>query len=384
MKDYSFYKGKEQTYLKHLVLENYLERLSWIIGFGSDYGICYVDGFSGPWKSASEDYGDTSIRISLDILSKTKSGLQERGKSVKFKCIFVEKEEEQFNELKSILMQHPRSGIEAHPLHGEFEDLIDEVLSEAEGFFTLFFIDPSGWTGYGLKNIGPIVSRPKSEVLINFMFDYVNRFLKPDIDQSIARSFDGLFGDTGWRGQIPEGRSREDAILSYYKECLRKIGGYQYVVNTPILKPTEDRTYYYLIYATHHHKGLRTFKEVEAKMQPQQQRIRKEAIYEKELSRTRQESLFGSQIVDTESTYIRHRRRKLIDLERLLEEMLHRQPTFSFRDFLLRALQIEMVYEKDAKDLIAQARKDGRIKIPNWEKYQRKPNDNSIIQRKGS
>jgi len=246
MKDYSFYKGKEQTYLKHLVLENYLERLSWIIGFGSDYGkICYVDGFSGPWKSGSEDYGDTSIRISLDILAKTKSGLQERGKSVKFKCIFVEKEEEQFNELKSILMHHPRSGIEAHPLHGEFEDLIDEVLSKAEGFFTLFFIDPSGWTGYGLKKIARIVSRPNSEVLINFMFDYINRFLKPHIDQSIARSFDDLFGDTGWRGQIPEGQGREDAILSYYKECLRKIGGYQYVINTPILKPTEDRTYTY-------------------------------------------------------------------------------------------------------------------------------------------
>ena len=202
MKDYSFYKGREQTYLKHLVLENYLERLSWIIGFGSEYGkICYVDGFSGPWKSGSEDYEDTSIRISLDILSKTKSGLQEMGKSVKFKCIFVEKEEEQFNELKSILMQHPRSGIETHPLHGEFEELIEEVLSEAEGFFTLFFIDPSGWTGYGLRNIAPIVSRPKSEVVINFMFDYINRFLKPGIDQSLAKSFDDLFGDPGWHGQ---------------------------------------------------------------------------------------------------------------------------------------------------------------------------------------
>ena len=384
MKDYSLYKGKEQTYLKHLVLENYLERLSWIIGFGSDYGkICYVDGFSGPWKSGSEDYADTSIRISLDILAKTKSSLQELGKSVKFKCIFVEKEEEQFNELKSILMQHP-SGIEAHPLHGEFEDLIDEVLLKAKGFFTLFFIDPSGWTGYGLRNIAPIVSRPNSEVLINFMFDYINRFLKPGIDPSVARSFDDLFGDTGWRGQIPESQGREDAILSYYKECLRRIGGYQYVVNTAILKPTEDRTYYHLIYATHHHKGLRTYKEVEAKMQPQQQRIRKEAIYEKDLSRTGQKLLFGSQMVDTESTYIRHRIRKLIELERLLEEMLYHQPSFSFMDFLLRALQIEVVYEKDAKDLIAQARKDGRIKIPNWEKYQKKPNDNSMIQRKGS
>jgi hypothetical protein len=213
------------------------------------------------------------------------------------------------------------------------------------------------------------------------MFDYINRFLKAGINESLARSFDDLFGDKGWRGKMPEGQGREDAILTYYKECLRKIGGYQYIVNTPILKPTEDRTYYHLIYATHHHKGLRTFKEVEAKMQPQQQRIRKEAIYEKDWSRTGQESLFGFQIVDTERTYIRHRTRKLTELEKLLEEMLDHQPSFSFSDFLLRALQIEMVYEKDAKGLIAQARKDGRVKIPNWEKYQKKPNDNSMIQR---
>jgi three-Cys-motif partner protein len=385
MKDYSFYKGREQTYLKHLVLENYLERLSWIIGFGSEYGkICYVDGFSGPWKSGSENYEDTSIRISLDILSKTKSGLQELGKSVKFKCIFVEKEEEQFDELKSILMQHPRSGIETHPLHGEFEELIEEVLSEAEGFFTLFFIDPSGWTGYGLRKIAPIVSRPKSEIVINFMFDYINRFLKPGIDQSLAKSFDDLFGDAGWHGQILEGQGREDSILNYYKECLRKVGRYQYVVNTAILKPTEDRTYYHLIYATHHRKGLKTFKEVDAKMQPQQQRIRKEAIYEKDLSRTGQESLFGSQMVDTKSTYTRYRSLKFVELEKLLKEMLHHQPSFSFSDFLLRALQIEIIYEKDIKDLIAQAKKDGRIQIPNWGKNQRKPNEKSIIQRKGS
>ncbi len=216
------------------------------------------------------------------------------------------------------------------------------------------------------------------------MFDYINRFLKPGIDESLAKSFDDLFGNAGWHGQIPEGQGREDSIMNYYKECLRKVGRYQYVVNTPILKPTEDRTYYHLIYATHHHKGLRTFKEVDAKMQPQQQRIRKEAIYEKDLSRTGQESFFGSQMVDTESTYIRHRSLKFVELEKLLKEMLHHQQSFSFEDFLLRALQIEMIYEKDAKDLIAQARKDGRIQIPNWKKHQRKPNEKSIIQRKGS
>jgi hypothetical protein len=43
-----------------------------------------------------------------------------------------------------------------------------------------------------------------------------------------------------------------------------------------------------------------------------------------------------------------------------------------------------MIYEKDAKDLVAQARKDGRIQIPNWGKNQKKPNEKSIIQRKES
>lgn len=379
MKDLDYYKGREQSYLKHLVLENYLERLSWIIG--STFGnLCYVDGFSGPWKSGAEDYGDTSIKISLDVLARTRKGLNELGKSVDFKCIFIEKQDEQFNELKSILDEYPSSGISVHPLNGKFEELIEQVLFEARGLFTLFFTDPTGWTGYGLKRMAPIVCRPNSEILINFMFDYINRFLKPTIDGFVAASFDELFDDASWRGKISEGSGREEAILNFYKECLKRTGGYQHVVNTRVLKPAADRTYFHLIYATHHHKGLRTFKEVDAKMQPVQQRIRKNAIYERVRSKTGQESLFGSQLVDTESVYVVHRMKKLSEMQELLERMLTRKKRFQFRDFLTRALEIEMVYEKDAKDLIARARREKRLIIPNWKKNQRSPNEYSIIQ----
>jgi hypothetical protein len=90
-----------------------------------------VDGFSGPWKSASEDYGDTSIKISLDILSKTHEGLHHIGRPVKVKCIFVEKEEKPFSELKEILSNNAPKQIESVPLKGEFENLIETILSEA-------------------------------------------------------------------------------------------------------------------------------------------------------------------------------------------------------------------------------------------------------------
>ena len=50
MKEHGYYKGREQTYLKHFFLEKYLDRVAHkILSFQNDF--VYVDGFSGPWKS---------------------------------------------------------------------------------------------------------------------------------------------------------------------------------------------------------------------------------------------------------------------------------------------------------------------------------------------
>lgn len=381
MKDISFYRGREQTFLKHFALEHYLERLSWIIGYS--FGkMCYVDGFSGPWKSVSDDYGDTSIKISLDILERTKRGLLDKNKSVIIKCIFVEKNKSAFSELGQILKEKQVVGIETIPLEGEFEDLIDEILHIAEGFFTLFFVDPSGWTGYGLEKIAPIIKRPKSELLINFMFDPINRFLTEKIDESLAKGFDELFGNSGWRGKIPEVSKRESAILDYYKECIKANNPSLYVVNSPVLKPTVSRTYFHLIYCTSHPKGLQEFKRIDQRMQPIQKDIRQQAIYRKQVSRTRQESMFGYQIIDTDSIFKGRRNPKLIELYQLFEKWVRSKRRFSFKDFCIEALQIEMIYEEDVKDLILDAKRSGKIDIPNWQVNQKKPKDKNIIQKR--
>ena len=56
-----YYKGKEQTYLKHFFLERYLETVAFHIGY-TYREFVYVDCFSGPWKAADEQLADTSIR----------------------------------------------------------------------------------------------------------------------------------------------------------------------------------------------------------------------------------------------------------------------------------------------------------------------------------
>lgn len=56
----------------------------------------------------------------------------------------------------------------------------------------MIFIDPTGWTGYPLQKITPLL-KLRGEVLINFMSDHINRFID-DPRPNIAQQFDDLFG----------------------------------------------------------------------------------------------------------------------------------------------------------------------------------------------
>ena len=58
------YAGREQSYVKHVLLESYLEKLVHKVASRYDQ-IAYVDGFAGPWLSANERFEDTSFGIAL-------------------------------------------------------------------------------------------------------------------------------------------------------------------------------------------------------------------------------------------------------------------------------------------------------------------------------
>ncbi len=65
------YAGREQTYVKHVFLQSYLEAL--VHKTASAYShVVYVDGFAGPWHSANEKFEDTSFGIALNALRRAK------------------------------------------------------------------------------------------------------------------------------------------------------------------------------------------------------------------------------------------------------------------------------------------------------------------------
>lgn len=213
MKPPEYYRGREQTYLKHFFLERYLERVAYNIGSFTD-DFVYVDGFSGPWKAADESLEDTSFVIAIKKLREVRDGLAKVGRSPRIRCLFVEKDPVAFEALKNAVKDV--DDITVQVIHGDFEEKIGEILRFIGKAFSLMFIDPTGWTGFGLKQIAPILQHRPGEVLVNFMFDHINRFLDDPRPETTA-SFNELFGGPGWEHLLEAGPGREDAVVDFYR-----------------------------------------------------------------------------------------------------------------------------------------------------------------------
>lgn len=263
MKSPQYYRGREQTYLKHFFLERYLERVAYnIFSFADEF--VYVDGFAGPWRAEDEDFEDTSFVVALNQLRKVRKGIKERhGRTVRVRCLFNDNDPGAFVHLEQAARN--AADLDIKVLCREFEDVVPEIVDYVGDSFSLTFIDPTGWKGFALQKIQPLLTM-RGEVIINFMFDFVNRFLD-DPRAEIATSFNPTFGGSAWDREVADrvdgGWDREDAILDVYRERFRRIGAFPHVTSTRILKPQEDRSYFYLVYGTHHWKGLVEFREVE-------------------------------------------------------------------------------------------------------------------------
>ena len=124
MNEWDKYKGREQSCVKHYILKRYLQKLTYKLALGirkPELVLTYIDGFSGPWKSSTEDYSDTSFQIAINELRKVRDDLSDR-KNLKLRCLFVEKDNKAFAMLKEYASTI--KDIQLKLIHGSFEDNI--------------------------------------------------------------------------------------------------------------------------------------------------------------------------------------------------------------------------------------------------------------------
>lgn len=294
------YDGREQALIKHTLLENYLQKLFLIVGMSAKRGrpaeLCYVDCFAGPWGDESESMDSTSISISLRVLDSCRQTLESLGVNANIRALYVEEDGRAFGRLSNYLKTSTPAGLKAHALRGDFVELRADILRWAGAdSFAFFFIDPKGWKEVRIDILRQLIERPRSEFLINFMYDFINRTMsmaewQPEMKELLGKSIDLV-------GLTPE--QREATIVRTYRDSLKACvpsANIQYPARSAyvrVMDPKSDRAKYHLVYLTSHPLGIVEFMEISDQVDLVQKRVRAVKRDAAREERTRTADMFG-------------------------------------------------------------------------------------------
>jgi three-Cys-motif partner protein len=374
-----FYEGREQTKAKHFILKRYLQALAFKVLNFSD--LAYVDGFSGPWEERDSEFSDTSFKIAIEVLKDAQHVLKQKGISRRIRCFFSESNAKAFDRLKPVVEEHhdPANRFEVQTYGGRFEDAVSPIQKFVVGCFPLIFIDPTGWTGYAFHKIRPLFAADHCEVLVNFMYDYVNRFVSSE-DAATVSSFDAILGGPGWVDRLDTTLPKGVAVERLFRAALQEAGDFKFVVSTKIDKPTQDRPHFFIAYGTKSQNGLKTFRNVEFDALKRHESDRLAAKERDHEARTGQGSLFSNMTDQVQGSSVHDLVLEQIVLAKTrLLELVADEP-MRFSQLVPQLLQPFMIRETNVKDLCVELAKK-RLVENTWSPANRKPNDAHLIGR---
>ena len=369
------YIGREQTLVKHFILRKYLSRFAPIV-LSNWNSISYVDCFSGPWNAHTDDLRDTSFSIALEELRRARDHHADSRRQVGLRCFFLERNADAYARLKAYADAVNDAEVETRNaiLEESVDAILDFVRREGRQTFPFIFIDPTGWTGFAMDTIAPLLSVEPGEVLINLMTKDVRRFIESPEQQTQA-SFDRLFGRPGVKERVAglQGLDRDDAVVDEYQNSVRQFGGFRYVCSAIVLHSERNRTHFHLIYATRHRKGVEVFKEAERKAMEVQVAARARAQDRSRRESSGMSSLFGAEEMHSSVHYELLRDRYVARSRAMVQGVLKARRRVLYDDLWDLALSQPMTWEHDIKDWIRQWIKSGRLAPEGWRPKQRVP-----------
>lgn len=378
------YVGREQTYVKHFFLQKYMERFAHII-YSKFESITYVDCFSGPWQGRSGDYEDSSFAIALSELRKAQLTHSGRGNKAQIRCFFLEEDPKSFKELEAFAAKVKDAEVicSNSTFEASIGDILQFVRKGGTTTFPFFFIDPTGWTGFSLNTISPLLQRKPGEVLINFMTSAIRRFVDQDEAQA---SFSKLFGSDDYRERFDglHGAERDDALAGLYIDRVKDVGHFEYACSAIVIHPEKARTHFHLIYLTRHRKGVEVFKETEKKAMAEMEEVRANARDRKREARTRIADLFADQGVSQSpvSPYYKELRERYLErAQESVQRALRERREIAYSDAWKIALTSPLVWESDLKSWVEKWKAEGRIEVKGLKDKERTPKYDRIEHR---
>ena len=384
------YVGREQSYVKHVFLKRYLEAL--VHKTASAYlHIVYVDGFAGPWQSSNEGFKDTSFGIALNALSGAKAAWKAK-RDVRMSAYLVERNQDAYEKLSRIPERYPDVSIKTYP--ADFMTILPTILKDIPAdAFTFFLVDPKGWR-LRLQALETMLSRRNSEVVFNFMFDFINRASSIK-DPAVVSSLNELIPYGNWRAKLDAAElalkraltpgERKAILVEAFSKCLAILGKYQYVAEATIFRPLSDRPLYCLFYATRHATGIEVFRDCQVKALWEQSRTRAATKVKHAAASTGQGELFQSlhdMAPDELSPFLQDQREQA---ERALLELTPEAPNYiEYEKLWPQVLARHVVRRPEVNKIALRLRDEQRLFFLDWEEGKRIPQPNYRAQRQSS
>lgn len=377
--NFGHYEGREQTYVKHLLLTRYLEGAAYKLILGRDPTLNFIDAFAGPWRTTDDaNYEDASFSLAIGTLRTVQDYLRSIGKgNVRIRFRFCEKTPGAVANLRAFAAR--QEGLDIRVFSGRFEENLNAIADSLPGGFTITFIDPTGWN-IETDRILAFLKRMRGELIFNFMSEEISRHVRYE---DVSASYSRFLANPAWRSDFertPEG-PLEQRVLGLLKTKFRQAGVAKYLPDMAIRKPRSSRVKMRMILGTNSDIGVSVFRNVQKKVEEDEE-IARHMVQERI---TRQRSLFDA--VDHATAANRmygvgNDRDKGLAEERLLS-ILKERPSAKFGQASASIMEEIPVRQPDLNSIARRLRKEGRIDF-SVDERKRTPSRDSKIWLNGS
>lgn len=251
------WKIEPHTEAKLAILRKYLN--AWLPIITKWNGrVIYIDGFAGPGEYSGGENGSPIIAINAVLEHKVDINAEIR-------MLFIEADEDRWKFLEQkIAKLKLTSNLKTRCVCSKFDEKLTEILDyldeQKENLAPSFvFIDPFGFSGIPFDLIKRIMANQKCEVLITFMYEEINRFIK---NKKLWNSLNKTFGTNEWKKVVKVTGSQERISLLHdiYKNQLENEAGIKFVRSFKMINKL-NKADYFLFFGTNHLLGLKKMKE---------------------------------------------------------------------------------------------------------------------------
>lgn len=244
------------TEAKLAILRKYLDAWLPIITKWSGR-VIYIDGFAGPGEYV--DGKDGSPIIAINAVLEHKATIKSE-----IKMLFIEADESRHEFLKQkISALKVPTNLKIECVCSKFSETLTEILDYLEeqkkNLAPAFvFIDPFGFTGIPFNLIKRIMVNQRCEVLITFMYEEINRFIK---NKNLWNCLNETFGTDEWKKVIKEKdpQKRNHLLHNIYRNQLIREAGIKFVRSFKMINKL-NKTDYFLFFGTNNILGLKKMK----------------------------------------------------------------------------------------------------------------------------